>query len=173
MSEREHEAHCAVLYLLCGLPGSGKTTWAVEATKRDGGVIRLSPDEWIHTITDRATGAADPAVDPALNMEELRDSIEKIQWQLAQQLLERGVSVILENGFWSEHERERYRTKAKRLGARVKLVFLNATFDALWDRIDRRNRDEQNSSFPVTEAELESWWGIFEPPTAEELKRYD
>jgi predicted kinase len=41
-----------MLFLICGLPGSGKTT-AVLALVRDYNALRLAPDEWTaHIVAD-------------------------------------------------------------------------------------------------------------------------
>ena len=44
-------------------------------------------------------------------------------WNIASRALELGTNVILDFGFWAREEREDYRLRAKRLGARVKYIF--------------------------------------------------
>ena len=39
----------ATLFLMCGLPGAGKTTMARQL-ERDRPALRLTPDEWIAAI---------------------------------------------------------------------------------------------------------------------------
>ena len=51
--------------------------------------------------------------------------VEQLQWATAQGLLGRGISVVLENGFWSSDQRLAYRETAKSLGARVFLHLLD------------------------------------------------
>ena len=150
----------ATLFLICGLPGSGKTTLAKQI-ERDRSAIRLSPDEWIEPILADVTDIAE--------RDRLRSPIESLQWDLAKRLLALGQNVILENGFWSRAEREAYRAEAEALGASVALHYLDVGRDELWDRLQKRNASLPPGTFAVTEAELDEWWGWFEPPTDEEL----
>jgi hypothetical protein len=89
------------LVLLCGLPGSGKTTLAREIADAYG-AVRLNPDEW-ETALD-----VDPFDEP------FQTKLEAKFWELAQRLLALGVSVVLElgsglarNGTRSARRRER------------------------------------------------------------------
>ena len=100
--------HMATLHLICGLPGSGKTTLAKQLEKSES-AVRFCPDEWI----------ADLLLNPndRKEMDRLRDIVESIQWSFAKRLLALGVDVILENGFWSREERSRFRAEAEAVGA--------------------------------------------------------
>ena len=75
----------ARLIIVCGLPGSGKTTHAMqlEAKLR---AVRFCPDEWMDTLSVNIWD------------EGMRGKIEALQWQVSQQLLALGVSVIIEWG---------------------------------------------------------------------------
>ncbi|HEY2914145.1 MAG TPA: AAA family ATPase [Candidatus Angelobacter sp.] len=71
------------LIIICGLPGSGKTTLAKRLeTKLHA--VRFSPDEWLEAL----------ALD--LYDEERRGRIESLQWKLTQELLSLGLRVIIE-----------------------------------------------------------------------------
>src|SRR6476469_7145718 len=85
------------LFLLCGLPGSGKTTLAKQLEIQHN-ALRLSPDEWIVQILQ------DPA--DIVERGRLRSPVENIQWELAKRALVLGTNVILEFGFWSRQERD-------------------------------------------------------------------
>jgi predicted kinase len=145
----------ATLYLICGLPGSGKTTLGKRLEISEH-ALRLSPDEWIaQLLADHGDTA---------EMDRLRSQVESIQWDVSRRALLLGVNVILENGFWSRFERSNYRQEAKALGADVRLCFLDVPLETLWDRLSHRNSNLPSGSFHVTEEDLEMWSKWFEPP---------
>jgi len=150
----------ATLFLICGLPGSGKTTLArkIEAERS---ALRLSPDEWMTPLF-----GAD--LDPS-KLEAARAPVEAVQWSVASRALTLGMDVVLEYGFWSRREREEYRSRTESLGARVQLCFLDVPLEKLWKRLEKRNADLPLGSFLVEKNQLELWWSWFEKPTAEEL----
>jgi predicted kinase len=148
------------LYLICGLPGSGKTTLAKQLEKEQNALC-LCPDEWIAQIL------ADP--NDRMEMDRLREVVESIQWDVAKQSLILGTNVILENGFWSRQERIRFRTEAESLGSRVELHFLNIEIDELIQRITKRNSELPAGTFHVSTEELLLWAKSFEPPTDDEM----
>ena len=152
------------LALICGLPGAGKTTLA-RRLENFRPALRLCPDEWIKAIIKDEADQGE--------LDRLRDPVEALQWQTARRLLTLGVSVILENGYWSRAERERVLTEARALGVRVEMHYLAVSRDELWQRIERRNAAGLEGSFRVTRAQLDLWWSWFEPPDSEELARYD
>ena len=150
----------ATLFLICGLPGAGKTRLArhLEVSQP---ALRLSPDEWIAPLL------ADPA--DMAELDRLRSPVEAVQWDVAKRVLALGIDVVLEWGFWSRDERAQYRSEAEALGARVELCYLEVKRDELWARLSRRNANLPPGTFAVTADQLDLWWGWFEPPTADEL----
>jgi predicted kinase len=144
------------LIIVCGLPGSGKTTLA-KAIEGRLGAIRFSPDEWMDDLS----------LD--LYDEERRGKIEGLQWKLGQQLLALGLVVIIEWGTWGRSEREALRLGARALGAAVELHYLSAPEDILFERIERRRME----SPPIEREMLRRWSEIFEAPTREEMDLYD
>ena len=141
---------------MCGLPGSGKTTHA-RRLETDVGAIRLCADEWMEAL----------AVD--LWDETMRAKMEGLQWQLGQQLLALGLTVIVEWGTWAKSERDILRVRARELGAAVELHYLTATVDVLLDRIQRRHMENP----PITREQLLHWADVFQTPTQEELALFD
>lgn len=150
----------ATLYLICGLPGSGKTTLAKQLEKEHN-ALRLCPDEWIAQIL------ADP--DDRAEMDRSRDIVESIQWDVAKRSLLLGTNVILENGFWSCEERTGFRSEAQSLGARVELHYLKVDVNKLWRRLSKRNSELPPGTFRVEKEELEQWAKDFEPPSEDEM----
>lgn len=150
----------ATLFLICGLPGAGKTTLARELEVSEN-ALRLCPDEWIAAIL------ANP--EDISELDRLRSPIEAIQWDVAKRAMSLGMNVILEWGFWSKQERDFYRTEARSLGASVRLHYLEAELDELWVRLEKRNSNLPSGTFKVTRENLEEWSRLFEPPTPDEL----
>ena len=144
------------LIIVCGLPGSGKTTLAqsLEAKLR---AIRLSPDDWMDAIGINLWDA------------EKRAHIEALQWAFGQRLLKLGVVVIIEWGTWARSERDKLRLGARALGACAELHFLSAPPDVLFERIERRALENP----PIQREVVTQWLDSFEEPTKEELSLYD
>ncbi|MBP9781739.1 ATP-binding protein [Candidatus Woesebacteria bacterium] len=150
------------LILICGLPGAGKTTLAKKlATERNA--IRLCPDDWIIAILKDLNDIPE--------RDRLRNPVEQRLWKEAQELLSLGMTVILENGFWSKDERNFYLATGKNLGAQVELYFVDAPFEELWKRVEKRNTNP--NEFRMTKKELEDAFAAFQPPSTEEGKAYD
>ena len=152
------------LFLICGLPGSGKTTLAKKLEISEQ-ALRLCPDEWITAIL------TDPNDIPELDR--LRSPVEAIQWNVAKRVLSLGINVILEWGFWSGQERAFYRAEAGAIGANVHLLYLEIGLEELWARLKKRNTNLPPGTFKITKENLEEWAKLFEPPTAEELSNND
>jgi predicted kinase len=146
----------ARLIVVCGLPGSGKTTHA-KRLEQELDAIRFCPDEWFEALS----------LD--LYDEARRAKIEALQWQLAQRLLRRGVSVIIEWGTWGKTERDALRVGARDIGVPVELHYLCVPVDALFERIQRRGME----SPPITRKQLLDWVAIFQEPTPEEISLFD
>lgn len=147
--------------LLCGLPGSGKTTVARRLADKLG-AIRFCPDEWMS------------ALELDLFDEPLRARIESVQWNLAQELVRRGVSVVIEWGVWARSERDAVRARARELGVPVELHYLDVPFDVLWERVRNRNEHGPPGTAIISHENLVDWSEhLFQAPTPEEQARFD
>lgn len=144
------------LIIVCGLPGSGKTTHA-RLLQGKLGAIRFSPDEWMDALS----------LD--LYDEGSRSKIEALQWKFAQELLTLGLTIIIEWGTWARSERDTLRLRARALGAAVELHYLAAPADVLFDRIQRRGMEKP----PIERDQLLRWAEIFQVPTDEEIALFD
>jgi predicted kinase len=158
---------CSILHLICGLPGSGKTTLS-KSIAASTGAIRFSPDEWIKDIwNDKAESEGN----------QFRDQIEQLQWKMAKFMLQNSIDVIIEWGTWGRSEREKLRDEAKALGSKVKFYYLNVSRDILKERVLKRNQHIDQHQFYVPEKEIDNFlddcFNSFQIPTVEELATYD
>jgi len=144
------------LIIVCGLPGSGKTTLS-KSLEGKLHAVRFAPDEWMNALS----------ID--LYDEERRGKIEALQWKLGQELLALGLTIIIEWGTWGRSERDSLRLAARALGAAVELRYLSAPADVLFDRI--RFRGAENP--PIDRNTLSRWFEMFQAPTPEERALFD
>ncbi|PIZ62129.1 ATP-binding protein [Candidatus Roizmanbacteria bacterium CG_4_10_14_0_2_um_filter_39_13] len=157
----------STLHLICGLPGTGKTTLSKKIEKETG-AVRMCPDEWIKEIW---------ANDAETTGNTYRDKIEQLQWKLGKEILKSGTDIIIEWGTWGKDERDRLRNEAKTLGSHVKPYYLHAEKEVLKAHILERNKNLGKYEFLMPEntldEELDKAIATFEVPTEEELEEYD
>jgi predicted kinase len=153
--------YSARLVIVCGLPGSGKTTLAIQLSEARR-AVRFSPDEWMENL----------GID--IWDTDARGRIEALQWTLAQDLLAIGaVNVVIDWGTWARSERDALRERGQQMGAAVELHYLDAPTEVLWNRILSRGLEARLGSRAMTFAEFTSCRAAFEAPTASELELYD
>jgi predicted kinase len=147
------------LVLMCGLPGSGKTTEGRRLAETLG-AVRLSPDEWMVAL----------GID--LWDERARERLERVLWDLAQELLRIGQSVILEFGFWLRSDRDEKRTGAQAIGAGVEMRYLDVPIEELSRRLTSRITSEVGAA-RISRSDLERFAASLQPPDADELALFD
>src|SRR5690349_8987664 len=150
----------ATLYLMVGLPCSGKTTRATELENKLF-ALRLTPDEW--QINLFGHDVYDPEHDKRHSL------IEDRLWQIAARALSLGINIILDFGFWAKEEREDYRARAKTLGARSEVIFMDVDEEELMKRVKVRNDNLTNTIAYIPEELMISWIRFFQRPGADEL----
>jgi predicted kinase len=149
----------STLYLLCGLPGSGKTTRAKELEAAGKGVV-LNADAWVCQLYPQDAEAA--------ARDERKARVQDVQWELAERLLTAGTSVILDHGVSKRAERDHYRQRAQELGVEVQLIFLDVPLEVLHKRVAQRNLNLPPGTFNISAHELDEWAPQFEAPAADE-----
>ena len=148
------------LILMCGLPGSGKTTNALRL-EEEIPALRLCPDDWLADLEiDMWDGG-------------LRDRLEKRFWMLAQDLLRHGMSVILESGFWLRADRDEKRLGGQALGASAEMIVLDVPFEELVSRLAIRNSDISRGFVVISRDQLGDMVPFFDLPGADELALFD
>jgi len=151
----------ATLYLMVGLPCSGKTTRAKEL-EDELFALRLTPDEWHVNLFGH--DVHDPEHDKRHGL------IEDMLWQIATRALSLGTNIILDFGFWAKEEREFFRSCAKKIGARSEIVFMDVDEEELLRRVRIRNENLTNSTHYIPEELMMSWIRFFQTPDKNELR---
>ena len=145
------------LYLVCGLPGAGKTTRALAIAQATG-AIRLCPDEWL------------VAMGISLVDYPIRFRLQDHMLAHGEILLQAGVSVVVEFGSWSRQERDAIRQIAGQTGAATELHFVDAPLPELARRVRERGGPDATS---LVEDVLLKFPEKFERPTEDETAQYD
>jgi predicted kinase len=145
------------LYLVCGLPGAGKTTRALEIAASTR-AVRLCPDEWLM------------ALGISLVDYEFRFRLEPQMLRHGEELLRAGVGVIVEFGSWARAEREAIRQIAVRTGVAAELHFMDAPLEELVRRV--RQRGGPDATVLVDKVLLE-YSNRFERPAEDEAASFD
>lgn len=146
--------------MMCGLPGSGKSTYARALERR--GYTRLSIDEvvWARIGPD----AAD--LDPA-EYEQLKSAIEQELWEELIRLMEAKLPIVIDYSFWSRATRDRYKAAIESHGCRWELIRLKADLETLRRRLAGRSQRSDANSVTVSDELLERYFANFEEPTGE------
>jgi len=146
----------ATMLLMVGLPGAGKTTRAKELAAAHR-ALRLTPDEWMIPLF------GDSMADGK------RFVLEGRLITVALQALRLGISVVLDYGLWGRDERSALRWLARSAGASCQVVYLSVDKDVQLARIAHRQAATPYRTFPMTEADVDTWREEFQAPDAAEL----
>lgn len=150
------ELRPATLLLMVGLLGAGKTTRANELAA-EYRALRLTPDEWMIQLFGESTAGRK------------RDILEGRLILVALQTLRLGTNVVLDFGLWGRDERSALRWLAAAAGASCQVVYLPVDKDVQRARIAHRQATAPQTTFPMTEADLDRWREQFQVPDDAEL----
>lgn len=147
------------LYLMVGLPGAGKTTYA-KRLEEEARAVRFTPDEWHIFLYGDDLHQVEKEVHDARH-----DRVEELMWKVGQGLLQKGIDVILDFGFWAEEQREEKRQEARALGADTRVCYLDVPMPELLRRLQARGAQGRADVFcTITEEDMREWAGLFQPP---------
>lgn len=148
-----------VVYILCGLPGTGKTTYAKTKLKN---ITRLSTDE---IVFDRHGNYGVDYLKEDYN--KYYDPVEEELKQELIKLLKSGSSVVLDYGFWEKKMRDAYKKLIEENNGEWKLFYLKVNKDTLIKRLLERNKRISANSLTVSEKDLDEYISEFEEPVNE------
>ncbi|MFE0458858.1 AAA family ATPase [Kitasatospora sp. NPDC058965] len=152
----------STVVLMCGLPGAGKSTYALELERR--GFVRLSIDE----VVWQRLGQRDAGLVLAeAEFDRLKDRIRREQRAELVELIRAGRDVVVDYSFWSRAARDDYKALVESHGGRWELVHLKADRATLERRLAIRNGRQDANAVTVDEALFSRYVANFEEPHGE------
>lgn len=148
---------------MVGLPFSGKTTKAVELADKFN-AIRLTPDDWIVNLV----GANIEMIEKM----KFRENLEEMFISLAKEILEKGLSIILDFGFWGRSERDAMRKIAIAANADFKICYCECPSEQVEERINNRNKENQKKGGFIVTKEMVDYYERFFETISEKEKEY-
>ncbi|WP_229928831.1 AAA family ATPase [Kitasatospora xanthocidica] len=156
------ERSSGTVVLMCGLPGAGKTTYALGLVRR--GYVRLSIDE---AVWRRLGGRDAGVVLSEAAFDRLKDEVRAEQRLELVELMRSGRNVVVDYSFWSRAARDDYKALVESHGCRWELVHLKADRATLERRLAVRNGREGANAVTVGEELFGRYLAQFEEPRGE------
>ncbi len=157
---REIDVHTPLVVMMCGVAGSGKTTFSKRLERE--GFVRLSIDEEIWKTHGRY------GIDyPMEKIEEYKEEAESKLRNLLIQLLSEKQQVVIDFSFWQRARRDEYKQLIEETGGKWKLIYLKVYPDELRERLKIRNKRMDANAYPVTDDLLNNYLNGFETPAGE------
>jgi predicted kinase len=148
-----------IVYVICGFIGAGKTTFARKLEEKTG-AVRITKDEWSIRLIGN-----DPTID---GYEEWDTKIIELSRDVAFQLVEKGIDVIIDEGFWAKEQRVELRRRIEVIGAKEVLYYLETSIETIRERVVRRNNNLTEDSFKISREMLDNYLKYWQPPSEEE-----
>jgi predicted kinase len=149
-----------LVVLMCGLAGSGKSTYARALERR--GYARLSIDEAVWERIGHDAAELDPD-----EYEKLKSAAEQELWDTLIRLLRAKQPVVIDYSFWSRANRDRYKAVIESHGCRWELIWLKTSPETLLRRLALRNERNDANSVTVSAGLLARYAATFEEPAGE------
>jgi predicted kinase len=146
----------STLYILCGLPFSGKTTLAQALASQCG---------FVHLDLDTIARAKNLFPEKGINDEQWGHVFEEVYQQIAALLIS-GESVVIDAVNYDRVGRDRLRTIAKQSDSSVYVIYINLPLREIEQRLQANRANPQRP--PVREEDFMELATQFEIPTIEE-----
>lgn len=147
--------------MMCGVCGSGKTTYAKQKEKE--GYVRLSIDKEMWNIYGKK------GIDyPDNCYEELSEKVEAILRKKLIHLIKAGKNVVIDFSFWNRKNRVFYKEVIEKAGGTAELIYMKASKETLHKRLKKRNTIlNADSPFIIADEILKHHYNGFEEPHGE------
>ena len=150
------------LILTCGKICCGKTTYAQKLCKENNAIL-LSVDEITLALFGRDAGE---------NHDTYVERTEKYLFEKSIELIESGINVVLEWGFWTKTERDFAKEFYRSHGIDCEFHYIDISDETWKARLKKRNSAiiaEETSAYYVDDGLAQKCASIFEVPSEEEI----
>jgi predicted kinase len=148
-----------IVYLICGFIGAGKTTFA-KKVEEETGAVRITKDEWSISLIGN-----DPTID---GYAEWDTKIIELSRNVAFHLAEKGIDVIIDEGFWEQETRAGMKRRIEAIGAKEVLYYVDTPIETIRERVAGRNNNPTKDSFKISSEMLDNYLKAWQPPGDDE-----
>jgi predicted kinase len=149
----------SIVYLICGFIGAGKTTFARKLEDKTG-AVRITKDEWSIRLIGN-----DPKID---GYETWDHKIIGLSRDIALYLAEKGIDVIIDEGFWGKEQRDEMRRRIAAIGAQAILYYVATPIETIRERVVARNDNLTKDSFEISREMLDNYLMHWQSPGDDE-----
>lgn len=148
------------VYVICGFIGAGKTTFSKKLASETG-AIHITKDGWMVQIF----GNNAPTME---DFSTLDNNVSKLATDFAFKLVEHGIDVILDEGFWTKSQREELKKRIEKAGAKWVLYYVSTPADEMKKRVLNRSKNPDKESFEISDEMFDSYLKYWQPPEEDE-----
>ncbi len=152
----------AKVYILCGKICSGKSTYSQQLRKDKKAVI-LSVDDITLTLLGQNGGDT---------LDVYVEKLEQYFFQKSVEIVETGINVVLDWGFWTKSERDFAKQFYGSRGIEYEFHYISINDEEWYRRLEKRNKDvleKKSDAYYVDEGLAEKFKSIFEIPGKDEI----
>lgn len=152
----------AKVYILCGKICSGKSTYS-QKLRKDKKAVILSVDDITLTLLGQNGGDT---------LDVYVEKLEQYFFQKSVEIVETGINVILDWGFWTKTERDFAKEFYSSRGIEYEFYYISISDEEWYRRLDKRNKDvleKKSDAYYVDEGLAEKFKSIFEIPGKDEI----
>ena len=152
----------AKVYILCGKICSGKSTYS-QKLRKDKKAVILSVDDITLTLLGQNGGDT---------LDVYVEKLEQYFFQKSVEIVETGINVVLDWGFWTKTERDFAKQFYGSRGIEYEFHYISINDEEWYRRLEKRNKDvleKKSDAYYVDEGLAEKFKSIFEIPGKDEI----
>ena len=152
----------AKVFILCGKICSGKSTYS-QKLRKDKKAVILSVDDITLTLLGQNGGDT---------LDVYVEKLEQYFFQKSVEIVETGINVVLDWGFWTKTERDFAKQFYGSRGIEYEFHYISINDEEWCRRLDKRNNDvleKKSDAYYVDEGLAEKFKSIFEIPAKDEI----